>query len=422
MNSLKLVILVLVFATGASTAAGQPPSDAKTSAATVVETVITEDGIDAAATKFYEIKADTARYAFDEPEFNSLGYRLIREARIKEAVAVMKMMTEAFPESSNAWDSLGEAYRFDGDKENAIESYTKSLELNPDNGNARWALETIDGRIEDHRRETREGRRHSPGEQTGLKGPCLGQTPPGTTPEVFAPGIVSCRGDFEFALTFSPDGKEFYYSSHTGLRVCRLDDDGWTAPEHAPFAAEHRGAFEPHITPNGKKMFFGKDMDIWVMDRTPDGGWGEAVRHGPGMYATTTVDGTFYVTDISTQTFGYIVRQQLVDGQYGAPEAVGGGAADSAGAAHPCIFPDEQVIVFDSTRDGTMGLSDLFMCVRRDDGSWSDAFHLPPGMNTVGGNICATLSPDGNYMFFSTNNDIYWVSTDILHDLIKKEK
>jgi hypothetical protein len=421
MNSFKLVLLVLIVVILAVTAAGQTHSDTKTSAATGVEAVIAESGIEAAVTKFDEMRADTARFAFDEGEFNQLGYRLIREARIEEAVAVMKMMTAMFPDSWNAWDSQGEAYRYAGDKEHAIASYEKSLELNPDNESATWKLSMMDGRIEDHRRETREARRHSPGEQTDIKGPYLGQTPPGTTPEVFAPGIVSCRGDFEFAITFTPDGKEFYYSSHTGLRVCLLEEDGWIAPEHAPFASEHRGAFEPHITADGSKMFFGNGPEIWVMDRTPEGDWGDARRHGDGMFVTTTSDGTLYVTDLTGADFGRIVRQSLVDGEYGEPEPIGGGVADSVGAAHPCIFPDEQIIVFDSWRTGTLGQADLFMCVRRDDGSWSDAIHLPAGINTVGENIAATLSPGGKYMFFTTNNDIYWVSTDALKELVPEE-
>ena len=40
-----------------------------------------------------------------------------------------------------------------------------------------------------------------------LKGPYLGQKPPGNTPELFAPGIVSTR-HYENSITLSPDGNE----------------------------------------------------------------------------------------------------------------------------------------------------------------------------------------------------------------------
>ena len=50
-----------------------------------------------------------------------------------------------------------------------------------------------------------------PDEFPALQGPYLGQKPPGMTPEIFAPGIVS-TAEFEFAGTFSPDGKEYFFT------------------------------------------------------------------------------------------------------------------------------------------------------------------------------------------------------------------
>ncbi|MBE0655504.1 MAG: hypothetical protein IH594_17005, partial [Bacteroidales bacterium] len=44
-----------------------------------------------------------------------------------------------------------------------------------------------------------------------LRGPYLGQNPPGLTPEIFAPGIISTE-QFEFGGTFSPDGTEFFFT------------------------------------------------------------------------------------------------------------------------------------------------------------------------------------------------------------------
>jgi len=52
------------------------------------------------------------------------------------AVEVCKLNVELFPESSNPYDSLGEAYMTAGETALAIQSYAKSLELNPDNTHA----------------------------------------------------------------------------------------------------------------------------------------------------------------------------------------------------------------------------------------------------------------------------------------------
>ncbi len=51
-------------------------------------------------------------------------------------IAIFELNVKAYPESWNVYDSLGEAYMVRGDHDRAIELYRKSLELNPDNGNA----------------------------------------------------------------------------------------------------------------------------------------------------------------------------------------------------------------------------------------------------------------------------------------------
>ncbi|MCB0629292.1 MAG: alpha/beta hydrolase-fold protein [Saprospiraceae bacterium] len=83
------------------------------------------------------------RLAFDFPPpeelVNRIGYWLLRsnnEQEQQEALHFFKLNTELYPASFNAFDSLGEAYADLKNNEMAIESYQKSLELNPDNKNA----------------------------------------------------------------------------------------------------------------------------------------------------------------------------------------------------------------------------------------------------------------------------------------------
>lgn len=71
-----------------------------------------------------------------EIDFNFLGYQYLGEKKYDMAVAIFSFNAEKFPGSSNVWDSLGEAYMINGEKELAIRNYKKSLELNPDNENA----------------------------------------------------------------------------------------------------------------------------------------------------------------------------------------------------------------------------------------------------------------------------------------------
>ena len=56
---------------------------------------------------------------------------------------LFKLNVIAYPESANTYDSLGEAYMTNGDKELAMKNYKKSLELDPKNQNAVKMLESL---------------------------------------------------------------------------------------------------------------------------------------------------------------------------------------------------------------------------------------------------------------------------------------
>lgn len=72
----------------------------------------------------------------NEAQVNKLGYWLLGKKRVREAIEVFKMNAEDYPNSSNAYDSLGEAYMLSGDKESSVKNYKRSLELDPNNTNA----------------------------------------------------------------------------------------------------------------------------------------------------------------------------------------------------------------------------------------------------------------------------------------------
>jgi CubicO group peptidase (beta-lactamase class C family) len=92
---------------------------------------------DAAISQYRESRKKRLRAGIlNESQVNKLGYWLLGRTRVKEAIEVFKMNVEDFPNSSNAFDSLGEAYMSNGDKELSIKNYQRSLELDPNNANA----------------------------------------------------------------------------------------------------------------------------------------------------------------------------------------------------------------------------------------------------------------------------------------------
>jgi CubicO group peptidase (beta-lactamase class C family) len=81
-----------------------------------------------------------------ESRINAIGYVLLQKKRLPEAIAAFERNVRRFPESWNAYDSLGEAYAAAGDREKAIAAYQRSLDLNPQNANAAAMLKTLRGR------------------------------------------------------------------------------------------------------------------------------------------------------------------------------------------------------------------------------------------------------------------------------------
>ena len=403
-----------------------------------IDRVIRQAGPEAGRARFKELQTKLAREFFiDERAFNALGYQFLREQKSPEAMAVFKMNTEAFPESWNVWDSLAEGYLISGDNDRAEVNYNRSLELNPSNDNARANLSQIRGHKLDVLGETKQEFRFKPGERTPLQGPYLGQKPPGLEPKVFAPGIVSTAGHFEFSITFSPDGKEVYFTRRKDpgglntIMVSRLEKEGWTAPEEATFCKGFPSN-EPHITPDGKRLYFGCNRQrpgadraqygIWVTDRK-DGGWGEPRFHGPGMYVSASRAGNLTMTDITNAAGGGAISYPYKDGTYGPPQKLTGSVNSPTGVAHAFMAPDENFIVFDSYNrpGGQGGEGDLWVCFKKADGSWTDAYNLGDAINTPATNFCPSLSPDGKYLFYSTCRDIYWVSAEAIKRLRPKD-
>jgi Flp pilus assembly protein TadD len=108
--------------------------------------VIKQENV-AAAIKSYHVWKNEFRklYKVDvsEDEINTLGYLLLHDEQISDAIEIFKLNVSEHPTSANTYDSLGEAYMMNGDNELAIANYRLSLELNPENQNARQQLKKL---------------------------------------------------------------------------------------------------------------------------------------------------------------------------------------------------------------------------------------------------------------------------------------
>ena len=89
-----------------------------------------------------KVKPNNASIA--EDRINNLGYTLMRQKKLPEAIALFKLNVDFYPNAWNTYDSLAEAYMTNGDKDLAIANYKKSLELNPGNSNGAEMLKKLE--------------------------------------------------------------------------------------------------------------------------------------------------------------------------------------------------------------------------------------------------------------------------------------
>ena len=270
-----------------------------------------------------------------------------------------------------------------------------------------------------------------------LKGPYLGQKPPGMIPEIFALGFVSTEKYEEQRCTFSPDGRECYFTRRgefpkPKIMVTRLMDGVWSKPEPVSFSSDF-GDHTQTITYVGSRMFFSSHRPlpgtinenrngIWFVDKT-DEGWGEPQYFGQGRQVSVSKNRTLYYRDPDNYPNDRIVIRHFKDGKYTEPEILRIGV-DGQRPGHPWIALDESYILFDTWHPEGQGKGlypDFYVCFRRKDGSWNEAINLGNTINKeLHNNIC-TVSPDGKYFFYTYEGDLYWVDAQIIEELKPKE-
>jgi len=121
---------------------GKPAIMPKLSIAMRIAGVIHARGIEAGLQEYDRLKAtqlETFDFS-DESELNALGYQLLGQGEKQAAVRIFELNAREFAASSNAYDSLGEAYSNVGQRDRALQAYTKAVELDPKNLNAQRML------------------------------------------------------------------------------------------------------------------------------------------------------------------------------------------------------------------------------------------------------------------------------------------
>lgn len=119
------------------------PQGKKSIGALVYETM-QKEGLNAALQQYKETKqTQPDAFEFGPGQLNLVGYKLLQHGKIKEALEFFKLNVDSYPDKAFAYDSLGDGYLANGDKQQAEKNFKKSLELDKANTSAIESLRSL---------------------------------------------------------------------------------------------------------------------------------------------------------------------------------------------------------------------------------------------------------------------------------------
>ena len=259
----------------------------------------------------------------------------------------------------------------------------------------------------------------------------FGQNPPGMIAEIFAPRSVSVSDRSEYALSFSPDLDEMYFSGEKADGVqfvyfSKLKDGKWTTPEKANFTkGDQKNEFEAFVNTSGDKIYFAayntifKEENIWYVNRL-ENSWSEAKRLDSPInddivfYPNAAANGDIFYTSISKVKMYYAPNK---NGKYPEVHEVG-----IEYGIHGFISPNQDFLLVDARKENDKTKDrDIHVCFKKQDGTWTKPINLGNAVNSNFTETCPSITPDGKYLFFSRYNeegelpDIYWVNAEVIN-------
>lgn len=263
--------------------------------------------------------------------------------------------------------------------------------------------------------------------------------------EIVAPGIISTGDDY--CTTLSPDGKTLYFArkfenDRDQIMKSMLVNSQWSEPTKVEFS----GIFsdpDPLLTPDGNKMYFmsnrnamqdgwKEDYDIWVVD-LEENGWGRPYQLPDFInssfnegFPSTTSDETLYFFRANKPGFSEpdIWYSKKVGGGFDTPVKLCSNINTDAWEGHAFVSPEEEYLIFYSTKDGGYGRGDLYISFR-ENGGWGQAKNLGPRVNNDGFESLPFVSRDEKTLYFTRGKDgqlnIYQVSFDTLLKELKSK-
>jgi hypothetical protein len=263
----------------------------------------------------------------------------------------------------------------------------------------------------------------------------FGQTPPGKTPRIFAPGRISLPGRNEAVITFSPDGLELFYyvekypqPGQPYIMYSSWMENHWTVPDTIPFSVG-RSTAEPIFSPDGLRLYMYANnavnqqglADLCYSARTSTT-WSDPVSLGDPPNSESYQYHPCVVSDNSiyfSSGAGDVCRCQYSGGVY-EPRVVLPRPVNHIGSStwgDPYVSPDESYMLIKANREEGFGENDIYISYPKSNGTWTNPKNVGSRINTPNAESSGDVTPDGLYMTYGSNGDLYWVSTSFIDSL-----
>ena len=264
----------------------------------------------------------------------------------------------------------------------------------------------------------------------------LDEVRPGLVPELYAEEVINASKRFQQNLTLTADGSEHYFTETDAeewryLRILRVTQkEGEVLIDTPQFVRDFQFENvhfigEPMLSPDGERLLFVADYppNLWLSQRDPSGNW-----KAPKKLSISTTKADWYPSFqkdgslLFTNGVAYLGKGEstLAKEELALPTY-------PFDVRDPILSPEKDFIIVTRWKDQSEKETDLFVSFAQPDGSWGTLLDLGSDINTDAYEFAPSLSPDGNYLFFSRRDqwqnakaaNVYWVSIQVVEALRK---
>jgi Tol biopolymer transport system component len=253
------------------------------------------------------------------------------------------------------------------------------------------------------------------------------------TPELLAPGKVSLSERHEFGVALNRDCSELFVGVQHGKWVSiehyERTSNGWRHISRL-LGSENASTNDPALSLDDKKLYFtlrrDGQTDIAFIERMKSSSWSEPKV----LPAPVNTPSNEYYTSFNRN--GDLVfasnRNSKHPGNYNLYRAMSGksefvdvkafpkGINQRGYEADPFIAPDNDYLLFASSRSGGRGKGDIYVSFHLGKDAWSPPKAIE-AINTISNELCPFVSADGSTLYFTSKQDIYRVNASIIESL-----